>query len=143
MENYCDKCVNSIIAVKNNHINCMKKNIELEKKTDIGWTNYIEKLPNLVAKNGNLEMIEYLWVEGYLFQKSVFMHAFNNYNTEILKYLIENNVPGKDRFFRKYSLINYEYNSIERVLNKLFNQDIKYLILHKLFKLDGCYIFQK
>ena len=59
----CAKCTNSIISVENNHLECMKINIEIEKQNIAGED--IEILPNLAAKNGNFDMIDYLWVEGY------------------------------------------------------------------------------
>ena len=138
----CPKCTTSIIAVENKHLECMKINIEIEKQDIAGWED-IEILPNLAAKNGNFDMIDYLWIEGYLFDDNVFIDAYKNYSDEIINYLIENNSPGLKRFQKRYKSIIKIYKTVNQVLDKLTEDDIKELIISKIFKNKNNYIFEK
>tara|TARA_Y100000991_G_C21966931_1_gene347342 strand:+ start:62 stop:484 length:423 start_codon:yes stop_codon:yes gene_type:complete len=137
----CQKCKDSILSLENNHINCLKKNLEKEKKYDAGWLT-IEKLPNIAALENKNVMIKYLYEEGYYFDPSVYFDAYKKYNIEIIKYLVENNCIGKKKFINFYYDIVEKYKSSEKVLSKILNNDIKLSILELIYRKKDNYIFE-
>lgn len=137
----CQKCTDSILSLENNHINCLKNNLEKEKKYDLGWLT-IEKLPNIAASGNKYEMIKYLYEEGYYFYPSVYFDAYKNYNIEIIKYLIENNCIGKKKFINFYYNEVEKYKTSEKIFKKLLNNDTQKFILEKLYIKKHNYIFK-
>lgn len=137
----CQNCTDSILSLTNNHINCLKNNLEKERKYDSGWLT-IEKLPNIAVLGNKYEMIKYLYEEGYYFNPSVYFDAYKNYNIEIIKYLVENNCIGKKKFIKFYYDVVEKYKSSENVLSKLLNNDTQTFILEKLYIKKQNYIFE-
>ena len=137
----CQKCTDSILSLTNNHINCLKNNLEKEKNYDSGWLT-IEKLPIIAALGNKYEIIKYLYEEGYNFDPSVYFVAYQHFNIKIIKYLIENNCDGKKKFINFYYNAVEKYKTSEKILSKILNNDIKISILEKLYIKKKNYIFE-
>lgn len=137
----CQKCNDSISSLENDHIECLKINLEKDKKYDYGW-KIIENLPNIAVLGNKYEIIKYLYEEGYYFCPSVYFNAYKNYNIDIIKYLIDNNCIGKKKFIDFYYNIVEKYKSSDKVLNKYLDNDTKLFILEKLYIVKENYVFE-
>ena len=65
----CEDCVNSLISIRKNHLECLKCHMEIGKENLKYW-EIIEKMPNYAAKHDKPEIINSILSSGKLEEDS-------------------------------------------------------------------------